>query len=102
VEMAGRLPSVLDPKLWRVRVRKGFERTATTALLNKQIAFAMRGSPFDILSATYVDGVENFIFVEAFKIESVREAIAGLDFCFQKIEILPLDEMTSIYENSQQ
>ncbi len=28
-------PSVQDPKLWRVRVKKGFERTAAMALMNK-------------------------------------------------------------------
>jgi hypothetical protein len=35
-----KLPSVKDPKLWQVRVKKGQERTATMALMNKMIHFA--------------------------------------------------------------
>jgi hypothetical protein len=34
-EQAAKLPSVSDPKLWRVRVKKGWERTAAMALMNK-------------------------------------------------------------------
>jgi len=51
------------------------------------------------LSATFVENLENFIFVEAYKIESVREAIEGLSFCYMKITIMPLNEMTKIYED---
>jgi len=69
------------------------------ALMNKQIAFAKGGQPFDIISATFIENLENFIFVESFKIDSVREAINGLSFCYQRIDILPLNEMTSIYED---
>jgi len=46
-----------------------------------------------------VENLENFIFVEAYKIESVREAISGLSFCYQKIDHVPLNEMTKIYED---
>jgi len=67
--------------------------------MNKMIDYAERNSPFEILSATYVENLENFIFVEAYKINSVREAINGLNFCYQKIDILPLNEMTKIYED---
>jgi len=93
------LPSVSDPKLWQVRVKKGSERIAAMALMNKMIDFANKGKPFAILSATFVENLENFIFVEAYKIESVREAISGLAFCYMKIDILPLNEMTKIYED---
>jgi hypothetical protein len=34
-EQAAKLPSVSDPKLWRVRVKKGWERIAAMALMNK-------------------------------------------------------------------
>ena len=34
------LPSVKDPRLWMVRVKKGQERNATMALMNKSIDFA--------------------------------------------------------------
>ena len=69
------------------------------ALMNKMISYASKGKPFAILSATHVENLENFIFVEAYKIENIREAIDGLSFCYMKIDILPLKEMTKIYEN---
>lgn len=72
----------MDPKLWRVRVKKGFERIAAMALMNKQIAYAEGGRPFDIISATFAENLENFIFVESFKIDSVREAISGMNFIY--------------------
>ena len=34
-EKMSRLPSVDDPKLWRVRVKKGFERIAAMSLMAK-------------------------------------------------------------------
>jgi len=37
-----RLPSVNDPKLWQVRVKKGMEKHATLALLNKASDFQSR------------------------------------------------------------
>jgi hypothetical protein len=98
-DQAARLPSVTDPKLWRVRVRKGWERIAAMALMNKQIDYANKDMPFSIISATFLDNIENFIFVEAHKSESIMEAIEGLDFCYKKIDIIGEDEMTKIYED---
>ena len=82
-EEARKLPSVSDPKLWRVRVKKGWERIAAMALMNKQIDYSKnKGLTFSIYSATQIDNIENFIFVEAHKIDAVKEAIQGLSFCF--------------------
>lgn len=95
------MPSVNDPKIWQVKVKKGLEKTATFALINKSIDFQMRGKPLEILSATCVDNVENYIFVEAFRKNSVIEALSGLNFwggSINKIEILSLNEMTKVYE----
>lgn len=58
------------------------ERIAAMALMNKMIDYTKKGKPFAILSATYVENLENYIFVEAYKSDSVREAITGLNFCF--------------------
>lgn len=69
------------------------------ALMNKMIDFAKKGKPLSIISATYVENLENFIFVEAYKIESVKEAIDGLTYCYFKINMMPLNEMTKLYEN---
>lgn len=72
------------------------------ALMNKQIDYSKKNLTFSIISATYLDNIENFIFVEAHKIDSVRESINGLNFCYQKIDILQEDEMTKIYEDQQE
>ena len=66
------LPSVEDPKLWQVRVKKNFERIAVIALLNKSVDFAQKGKPLSILSATCSDTTEGHIYVEAFKEIHVR------------------------------
>ncbi len=69
------------------------------ALMNKCIDFKFRGQPLSIISASYLENLENHIFVEAYKIENVREAINGLNFCYPRINLVPLDEMTRIYED---
>ena len=68
------------------------------ALMNKSIALAMQGEPLEILSATASDNVENYIFVEAYRKNSVYQAIEGLNFCFKKVEMLFLNEMPKLYE----
>lgn len=92
------LPSTSDPKLWQVKVKRGFERTAAMALLNKSIDYARRNTPLEILSATASDNVDNYIFVEAYRKNSVVQAISNLNFCLGKIEMLSLNEMPKIYE----
>jgi hypothetical protein len=37
------LPSVTDPRMWQVRVKRGSERLAVMSLMNKSIDFAKRG-----------------------------------------------------------
>ena len=69
------LPSVSDPKLWQVKVKKGKEKLATTSLINKAMVYAEKGTPLEILSATFTENVENYIFVEAYRKNSVIEAI---------------------------
>ena len=68
----GMLPSVDDPMLWQVRVKRNHERIAVMALLNKCIDFQAKGSPLSILSVTSSDTTEGYIFVEAFKETHVR------------------------------
>lgn len=45
VVQSAKLPSINDPKLWQVRVKKGYERIAAMALMNKMIDFANKGKP---------------------------------------------------------
>jgi len=93
------LPSASDPKLWQVKVKRGTEKIATMALLNKSVDFAQKGKPLEILSATSVDHIENYIFIEAFRKHSVSEAINGLNFFLNSMELLSLNEMTKLYED---
>lgn len=75
------------------------EKLATMALMNKSVHFAMKGKPLEILSATCAENVENYIFVEAFRKHSVEEAVQGLNFVLNKVEMLSLNEMTKLYED---
>lgn len=88
------MPSVNDPHLFMVRVKKGGERIATMSLMNKAIAMAKENNPLAILSVTTSDNVEGIIYVEAYKELNVREAIKGLSVILQgKIMLVPMEEM---------
>lgn len=39
IKRQGLLPGINDPKMWQVRVKKNFERTAVIALLNKSMYY---------------------------------------------------------------
>lgn len=73
---------------------------AAVALVNKAADFAANQKPLEILSATYTENVQDYIFVEAFRKNSVVEAIAGLSCFLHKIQLLSLEEMTKIYETN--
>jgi len=91
------LPSVSDPKLWQVRVKRNHERIACMALLNKCADFAARGKPLLIFSATSSDSSEGWIYVEAFKEIHVKDACAGLCFVLNKYMLVPQVEMPNVF-----
>jgi len=74
----GLQPSISDPRLWQVRVKRGMERSVCMSLINKSIDLARKGNPLAILSATCNESVEGYIYVEAFKEIHVREGLLGL------------------------
>ena len=93
-----KLPSVNDPRLWQVRVKRGCERQATLQLMNKSIDFARRGKHLSILSVTCTEKVEGFIYVEAFKEIHVKEAIVGLSVILGgKCLLIQNEEMPGLY-----
>ena len=93
-----KLPSVNDPRLWQVRVKRGCERQATLQLMNKSIDFARRGKHLSILSVTCTEKVEGFIYVEAFKEIHVKEAIVGLSVILGgKCLLIQKEEMPGLY-----
>ena len=69
------MPSVNDQKIWQVRFKKGYEKFAAMSFMNKMIDYADIDKPFSILSASYMEKIENFVFVETDKIESVHQGI---------------------------
>ena len=94
------MPAVHDPRLWQVRVKRGLEKQATLALMNKSVDFARRGQHLSILSVTCSENVEGFIYVEAFKEIHVKEAIKGLSFILgSKCSLIQKEEMPGIYQN---
>lgn len=97
----GLQPSVSDPRLWQVRVKRGLERQVCMSLINKSIDYARKGSPLAILSATCNENVEGYIYIEAFKEIHVREGIKGLSAVLgNKLQLVELSEMTAIYYNA--
>ena len=93
------MPSIDDPKLWQVRVKRNFEKVAVMALLNKSIDFASRGKPLSILSVTSSDSTEGWIYVEAFKEIHIKKACENLHFCLNKFILLPQEQMPDVYAN---
>ena len=68
------------------------------SLINKSIDFAKKGKPLSILSATWSQNVEGFIYVEAFKEIHVHEAISGLSAILGgKAVLVDFSEMPGIY-----
>lgn len=98
-----KLPSVNDPRLWQVRVKRGCERQAVIQLMNKSIEFARQAKHLSILSVTCTEKVEGFIYVEAFKEIHVKEAITGLSVIMgNKCMLVQPEEMPGIYQNDKQ
>lgn len=94
-------PSIKDPRLWQIRVKRGLEKQVVMSLINKSIDFAKKGQPLAILSATCTDNVEGYIYIEAFKEIHVREAIKGLSAILGgNLSLVELSEMTGIYAGS--
>lgn len=95
---AANMPTIRDPKLFQVNVAKDKEKLKCMELMNKQVFCAKRGKPLAILSVTYLENLESVIFVEAYKIDHVREAIDGIAEIYGgKVAMISADEMTNIY-----
>ncbi|KAL5975076.1 hypothetical protein ACLOJK_031752 [Asimina triloba] len=94
VEQQALLPSVKDPKLWMVKCAIGHEREAAACLMQK---FLDKGSELQIRSATALDHLKNYIYVEADKEAHVKEACKGLRNIFSaKVMLVPIKEMTDV------
>ena len=99
------LPTVTDPKLWLVRCKLGKERAAVHQMLKYILDSQLNGQSVSIFSATALDTLKGYIYVEANKPSQVAEAvekahIAHWLFCGgptgDKIVLVPLNEMTDV------
>ena len=91
------VPTQLDPKLWVVQCRLGFERQLCLQLLNKYRTFRGKGTPLLIKSAVSLDHLKGYLYVEAEKESHVREAVQGMRYIQHSrgIKLVPLREMVS-------
>lgn len=100
-ELENLQPSIKDPLIWQVRVKRGLEKQVCMSLINKSIDFAKKGHPLGIQSATCTDNVEGYIYIEAFKDLHVREAIKGLSAVLGgNLTLVELSERTGIFAGS--
>ncbi|XP_071920979.1 putative transcription elongation factor SPT5 homolog 1 isoform X2 [Coffea arabica] len=94
VEQQALLPTIRDPKLWRVTCVNGHEREVAFCLMQKSID---EGSQLQIRSAVALDHIKNYIYVEADKEAHVKEACKGLcKINSKQIMLVPLKEMTDV------
>lgn len=94
VEQQALLPTIRDPKLWRVTCMNGHEREVAFCLMQKSID---EGSQLQIRSAVALDHIKNYIYVEADKEAHVKEACKGLRKINSKqIMLVPLKDMTDV------
>ena len=97
------LPTISDAKLWLVKLRKpGLEKGTVVALLNKAVALAQNTSNrASILSATAIDNLPGFIYIEAFKESHVKDAIEGMaNIARRPPRMVPITEMAEIFEGA--
>ena len=88
------LPGVKDPNLWLVRCNMGREKETCLLLMRKFLAMesqAQRGEaengeegaappePLQIKSVVAVEGLKGYIYVEAYKQQHVKQAIANIN-----------------------
>lgn len=92
------LPSLKDPKLFRVRCRIGSEREAAICLMNKYLIEKGTKNEISIFSASALDKFTGCIFVEAHRDFHVKEAIKGLKILnMNSVNIIPVKEITQIF-----
>lgn len=101
VDQQGLQPTIRDPRVFVLRCRKpGYERRAILTLLQKMFDLKARGVDIGILSAIAPDHLKGFLYIEAFSVSQVEQAIRGLDLItsYGGIKPLLLDEMTDVLQ----
>ncbi|KAJ8642734.1 hypothetical protein MRB53_004482 [Persea americana] len=93
VDQQALLPSVKDPRLWKVECLMGREKEAVVSLMQ----FINKGSELQIRSAGTLDHLKSNIFIEADKEAHVEDACRGLCNIFPAmVRVVPIKEMTNV------
>lgn len=93
------MPSVNDPGLWRIRCKRGRERTLVATVLRRALAREASGHPVRIYSAFCRDSLDGQIFVEARRADDVVDAFSGLAGAYitnTKPFLVPILEMADL------
>ena len=99
IEQQSLQPSVKDPSLWMVRCSMGEEKNAAFILMRKMIAMEGSDQALQIKSAIAVEGLKQYIYVEAYKQSHIKHAIEGISALrrgYWKQNMVPLKEMTDV------
>ena len=93
----GLLPSILDSKIWKVKVKAGMERQLVLQLMRKAIDHLNKENPFMVLTIFHCQKTEGYIFIEAHKLSHVMAIINGVSMINKKrVEMIGFKDMTQL------
>jgi transcription elongation factor SPT5 len=96
LEQQSLLPSVMDPKIFKLKCKVGCEMLLVRSLMLKAIDMRNKGGLLKIKSA-FCSGVKGLIYVEALSEAFAKEVIVGLRMIYgSSFSQVPVAEMTSV------
>jgi transcription elongation factor SPT5 len=91
------LPTPRDPKLWLVKCRPGREKDCVQSIMKKYLMRHNMGNPLQIYSVVARDSLKGYLYVEAFKLPHVQDAIEKIPNLFaSKVSLVPIKEMVDV------
>ena len=93
------MPSVEDPRIWRLKCRPGKEREIIMAITQRIFERAQTKEPVRIISAFHREGaMGGNLYIEARRAEDITPALADLSHIFfgTKPMMIPLEEMPDL------
>ena len=97
------LPSNMDSKLWRLKVKPGLERQLVMRLTNKLINHFNNGHPLMVMQVFESENTQGVIFVEAYKLSHVEQLTRGMAGIYSRgLRMIPIAEMTEVMKTCAQ
>ena len=97
------LPSNMDSKLWRLKVKPGMERQLVMRLTNKLINHFNNGHPLMVMQVFESENTSGVIFVEAYKLSHVEQLTRGMAGIYTRgLRMIPIAEMTEVMKTCAQ